>query len=44
MPRAIKVAADYGQLGDLMIAATVLGLLIPLVAVAMVRMARLQSA
>ena len=41
---AIKVAADYGQLGDLMIAATVLGLLIPLVAVAMVRMARLQSA
>ena len=41
---AIKVAADYSQLGELMIVATGLGLVVPLLVVALVRMARLKSA
>lgn len=41
---AVKVAADYSQLGDLMIAATVIGLVLPLAFVAVMRMARLRSA
>ncbi len=41
---AIKVAADYSELGELMIAAALLGLLLPLVAVAGVRLLRLRTA
>ena len=40
---AIRVAADYSQLGDLMIATTLLGLVLPLAAIALVRLARLRS-
>ncbi len=41
---AIKTAADYSQLGDLMIAVAVIGLAVPLITVALLRMARLRSA
>lgn len=41
---AVKVPADYSQLGDLLIAATVIGLVVPLAAIALVRLARLRSA
>jgi len=41
---AIKVPQDYSELGVLMIAATLVGLLVPLVAVAAVRALRLRTA
>jgi hypothetical protein len=40
---AIKVAADYGQLGDLLVASTALALVLPLAAILLVRRARLRS-
>jgi hypothetical protein len=40
---AVKVAADYSQLGELLVSATVLALVVPLVAIALVRRARLRS-
>lgn len=42
--QAVKVPADYSQLGTLMIAATLLALLVPLAAIVLVRLARLRSA
>jgi len=40
----VKVPADYSDLGMLMITTTVLALVLPLVAIALVRVARLRSA
>ena len=40
----VKVPQDYGEPGWLFIAATVLGLCVPLVAIVIVRRARLGSA
>ncbi len=40
----VKTAADYSQLGDLMIAVAVIGLTLPLLTIALLRMARLRSA
>jgi hypothetical protein len=40
----VSVSADYSQLGDLMITALVIGLVLPLVAVALVKVTRLRSA
>jgi len=40
----IQVAADYSELGDLIIASIVLGLLLPLAAILLVRMSRLKWA
>jgi len=42
--QAVKVPADYSQLGTLMIVATLLPLLVPLAAIVLVRLARLRSA
>ena len=42
--QAVKVPADYSQLGTLMIVATLLALLVPLAAIVLVRLARLRSA
>jgi hypothetical protein len=39
----VKVAADYSQLGQLLIAATLLGLILPLGAIAIVRLLRWRS-
>jgi hypothetical protein len=41
---AVKVAADYGHLGDLLIASTVLGFVVPLLAIAFVKTTRFRSA
>ena len=41
---AVKVPADYSQLGDLLIAATALGLVLPLLAIALVKTTRFRSA
>jgi hypothetical protein len=41
---AVKVPADYSQLGELMITVTLLGLALPLAAIAVVKLARLRSA
>ena len=41
---AVKVPADYSQLGDLLVATTVIGLAAPLAAIGLVRLARLRSA
>ena len=41
---AVKVPQDYSELGALMIAAALIGLLVPLVAVAAVRLLRLRTA
>ena len=41
---AVKVAADYSQLGDLLITTTVLGLVVPLLAIAFVKTTRFRSA
>ena len=41
---AIKVPADYSELGALFITVTLLGLVLPFAAIALVRMARLRSA
>lgn len=40
----VSVPADYGQLGDLMITALVIGLVLPLAAVALVKVTRLRCA
>ncbi|MBL8376491.1 MAG: hypothetical protein JNM79_01320 [Burkholderiales bacterium] len=42
--KAIKTPADYSQLGDLYLAVILIGLLVPLLAVALVRRANLRSA
>ena len=42
--KAVKVAADYGQLGDLFIVVTLISLIVPLAAIALVRAARMRSA
>jgi hypothetical protein len=41
---AVKVAADYSHLGDLLIASTVLGFVVPLLAIAFVKTTRFRSA
>ena len=41
---AVKVAADYSQLGDLLIASTVLGFIVPMLAIAFVKPTRFRSA
>ena len=41
---AVKVAADYSQLGDLLIASTVLGFIVPMLAIAFVKLTRFRSA
>jgi len=41
---AVKVAADYSQLGDLLITSTVLGLALPLLAILFVKSTRFRSA
>jgi len=41
---AIKVAANYSHLGDLLIATTVLGFVVPLLAIAFVKLTRFRSA
>jgi hypothetical protein len=41
---AVKVPADYGEVGALMITATLIGLIVPLATVAVVRLARLRTA
>ena len=41
---AVRVPADYSELGTLMIAASVIGLVLPLLAVALARVFRLRSA
>lgn len=41
---AVKVPADYGQLGDLMLTAMVIGFLVPIAAVVVIRLVRLRSA
>ena len=41
---AVKVAADYGQLGDLLITTTVLGFVVPLLAILFVKTTRFRSA
>jgi hypothetical protein len=40
----VSVPADYSQLGDLMITALAIGLVLPLAAVALVKVMRLRSA
>lgn len=42
--KAVKVAADYSQLGDLLITVTVIGLLLPLVAIVFVKLTRFRAA
>ncbi len=41
---AVKVPADYGQLGDLMLTAMAIGFLLPIAAVIVIRLVRLRSA
>jgi hypothetical protein len=41
---AVKVAADYSQLGDLLITSTVLGLAVPFLAIVFVKSTRFRSA
>ena len=41
---AVKVAADYSQVGDLLIAQTAIGLIVPLAAIGLVRLARMRTA
>ena len=41
---AVQVPADYSALGELMLTAMLIGLLAPLAAVAVIRLARLRSA
>jgi hypothetical protein len=40
----VRIPADYGDVGALLIAATVIGVLLPLAAVAVVRLFRLRTA
>jgi hypothetical protein len=40
----VKVPADYSQLGDLLITTTVLGFVVPLLAIAFVKTTRFRSA
>ena len=42
--KAVKLPADYTQLGELFIVVTVISLIVPLAAIALVRMARMRSA
>jgi hypothetical protein len=42
--KAVKSAADYSQLGDLLIVSTVLGLVVPLVAILFVKTTRFRAA
>jgi BT1 family len=42
--KAVKVAADYSQLGDLLITVTVIGLLLPLAAIVFVKLTRFRAA
>jgi len=41
---AVKVAANYGQLGELLIAQLAVGLIVPFTAIAIVRLARMRTA
>jgi hypothetical protein len=41
---AVKVAADYSQLGELLIAQLAVGLILPFAAIAIVRLARMRTA
>ena len=41
---AVKVAADYSQLGDLLIVTTVLGFVLPFLAILFVKTTRFRSA
>ena len=41
---AVKVAADYSHLGDLLIVSTVLGFIVPMLAIAFVKTTRFRSA
>jgi hypothetical protein len=41
---AVKVAADYSELGELLIVQVLIGLLLPFAAIALARIARLRSA
>jgi hypothetical protein len=41
---AVKIAADYSQLGDLLIAQLAVGLILPFAAIAIVRLARMRTA
>ena len=40
---AVTVAADYSQLGHLLVTSTTLGLVLPFLAIALLRIARLRS-
>jgi hypothetical protein len=40
----VKMAADYSQLGELLITSVLVGLLLPFAAIAIARLARLRSA
>jgi hypothetical protein len=40
---AVKVAADYTQLGELLIVQTAIGLIVPFAAIALVRLAKLRT-
>jgi len=42
--RAVKVAADYSQLGELLIVSLVVGLVVPFAAILIVRLMRLRTA
>ena len=42
--KAIKVPADYSQLGDLLLTSTVLGLVLPLAAILLIKLTRFRSA
>jgi hypothetical protein len=41
---AVKAAADYSQLGDLLVVTTVLGFVVPWLAILVLRVTRLRSA
>ena len=41
---AVKVAADYSQLGDLLVLTTVLGFVVPFLAILFVKTTRFRSA
>jgi hypothetical protein len=41
--REIVVAADYSQLGELLVVATLLALVVPLAAIALVRASQMRS-
>ena len=41
---AVKMAADYSQLGELLVAVTLIGLALPFAAIGLARLARLRTA